>query len=282
MYIDRFIERWSGSGGAERANYVSFLTDLCRVLDVPEPEPTRPDASDNAYVFEKGVADPHDDSKATVRRIDLYKRGCFVLEAKQGVEQEAQKEAEVRAASRKGRAKKGHGTRGTRGWDAFMQRARQQAESYVRLLPDGEGRPPFVLVVDVGHVIEVYAEFSRTGGVYRPFPDARTNRIRLEDLRDERVRERLRTVWLEPIIRASNPHIKFFNSSLWGFSTVEFTKSYCEYTAYSVNKSQNRNGLPAQVIRRLRVPSGQVVLQERPLAEEENMLLAEHPEAEVL
>ena len=89
---------------------------------------------------------------------------------------------------------------------------------------------------------------------------------------------------LEPVIRAANPHIQFFNSSLWGFSTVEFTKSYCEYTAYSVDKSQNLRGLGAQVIRRLRVPSGRVALQEQPLAEDENVLLTEqdHFEAQVL
>lgn len=80
-----------------------------------------------------------------------------------------------------------------------MQRARQQAESYVRLLPGSEGRPPFIVVVDVGHAIELYAEFSRTGGVYRPFPNAREHRLGLADLRDPRVRERLRAVWLEPL-----------------------------------------------------------------------------------
>ena len=204
MDIDLFIERWATSGGAERANYGQFLSELCRVLGVPEPEPTKPDDQDNAYVFEKSVFDPHDEGKPTVRRIDLYRRGCFVLEAKQGVEKEAEAEAQVRQAQvkrtpKKAQSKKGHGTRGTKGWDTFMQRARQQAENYVRLLLDTEGRPPFVLVVDVGHVIEVYAEFSRTGGVYRPFPDVRNYRIALDDLRDPEVRERLKAVWLEPL-----------------------------------------------------------------------------------
>lgn len=142
MDIETFIRRWSGSDGAERANYTLFTYHLCQVLGVPEPGPTRPDDANNAYAFEKAVADPHDDGKASTRRIDVYKRGCFVLEAKQGVEQEAQEEAERRVQARKGKANKGHGTRGTKGWDTFMQRARQQAESYVRLLPDGEGRPP--------------------------------------------------------------------------------------------------------------------------------------------
>lgn len=195
MDPDTFIQRWQGSGGAERANYVSFLTDLCRVLGVPEPDPTRPDDTHNAYVFEKTVHDQHDDGKSTLRRIDLYKRGCFILEAKQGVEQEAQQEEALLKKPRK----KGHGTRGSSGWDTFMRRAREQAERYTRLLPPEEGRPPFLLIVDVGHAIEVYAEFTRSGGAYRPFPDARTHRIFLEDLRDPAVRDRLRAIWTDPL-----------------------------------------------------------------------------------
>ncbi|WP_029479503.1 DNA methyltransferase, partial [Deinococcus frigens] len=206
---DAFIERWSNSGGAERANYGQFLSELCRVLEVPEPDPTRPNDEQNAYVFERNVCEPHDDGKDTVRRIDLYRRGSFVLEAKQGVEQEVAEEALVREGATKTKAKpksrggkntkKGHGTRGTPGWDAFMLRARTQAESYARLLPASEGRPPFVLVVDVGYVIEVYAEFTRTGGTYLAFPDARRHRITLEDLRDSKKRELLRTIWLDPL-----------------------------------------------------------------------------------
>lgn len=198
MDADTFIQRWQGSGGAERANYVSFLTELCRVIGVPEPDPTRPDDTLNAYVFEKTVQDQHEDGKATVRRIDLYRRGHFILEAKQGVEQEAEAEEALLQQARKKPQKKGHGTRGTKGWDAFMRRAREQAERYARLLPAEEGRPPFLLIVDVGHVIEVYAEFTRTGGAYRPFPDARSHRIELQDLQREDVRARLRAIWLDP------------------------------------------------------------------------------------
>lgn len=200
MDLDTFIARWAASGGAERANYSQFLSELCRVLGVPEPEPTRPDDADNAYVLERTVYEVHDDSAPTPRRIDLYRRGSFVLEAKQGVEKEAAEEEEVRVRASKGKkTKKGHGTRGTAGWDTFMRRARTQAEGYVRLLPKEEGRPPFVLVVDVGHVIEIYAEFTRSGGAYLPFPAAGPHRITLEDLRRPEIRERLRAIWMDPL-----------------------------------------------------------------------------------
>ncbi|MCC7115784.1 MAG: class I SAM-dependent DNA methyltransferase, partial [Burkholderiales bacterium] len=78
-------------------------------------------------------------------------------------------------------------------------RARTQAEQYARALPATEGRPPFLVVVDVGNVVELYAEFSRTGATYTPFPDPRSHRIALADLHDPALRERLRQVWTDPL-----------------------------------------------------------------------------------
>src|SRR5690606_32461 len=66
-------------------------------------------------------------------------------------------------------------------------------------LPADEGRPPFVVVVDVGQRIELYSEFSRSGGTYVPFPDPRSHRIALADLRRPELRERLRRVWTDPM-----------------------------------------------------------------------------------
>ena len=201
MNVNLFINRWSPSGGAERANYQQFLSELCEVIGVPRPDPTKQQELKNAYVFEKSVPEPHGEGKSTIRRIDLYKRGCFVLEAKQGVEQHAGEEQALwhQTAERRKGVRKGHGTRNTAGWDQFMQRAKQQAEAYVRLLPEAEGRPPFILVVDVGYVIEVYAEFTCTGGVYRPFPSAKASRIKLEDLKQEEIRALLKAIWLNPL-----------------------------------------------------------------------------------
>ena len=79
-----FIARWQASGAAERANYQLFLSELCDLLGVPRPDPTRSDDRDNAYVFERSVTFQHGNGLTSTGRIDLYKRGCFVLEAKQG------------------------------------------------------------------------------------------------------------------------------------------------------------------------------------------------------
>ena len=156
--VRSFVQRWEKSGSAERANYTLFLTELCDLLQIPRPKPTVPDDRDNAYVFERTVPMDDGDGNVTIGRIDLYKRGCFVLEAKQGSTVEDATTLFDPAADRSRR-------RGTAHWDVAMKKAKGQAERYVRSLPPSEGNPPFVLVVDVGHVIEVYADFSRLGNL---------------------------------------------------------------------------------------------------------------------
>jgi hypothetical protein len=53
--LDGFIAKWADSGAAERANKDSFLNELCDVLDVPRPDPTRNDPERDVYVFERKV-----------------------------------------------------------------------------------------------------------------------------------------------------------------------------------------------------------------------------------
>lgn len=175
-HLDTFLARWQKAGGTERANYQLFLTELCSLLGLPLPEPAGDDTRDNAYVFERRVVINQPDGSSNNGFIDLYKRGSFVLEAKQTGK-----------------------TLDSSGWDKAMLKAHNQADQYARALPAEEGRPPFILVVDVGRNIELYAEFSRSGATYTPYPDALNHRIRLEDLRKEDVRERLRAVWLDPL-----------------------------------------------------------------------------------
>ncbi len=174
--LDAFIERWQAANGSERANYQLFLTELCELLGLPRPEPAADDTRDNAYVFERRVDIHNADGRVNRGFIDLYRRGSFVLEAKQtGRELDSD------------------------GWDRAMLRAQNQAEHYARALPAAEGRPPFLVVVDVGRSIELYAEFTRTGSTYVPYPDPAHHRIRLEDLRDDAIRERLKQLWLTPL-----------------------------------------------------------------------------------
>ena len=198
--IQQFIERWEPSGGAERGNYQSFLNELCDILEVPRPDPATPNEDENAYVYDKSITFHIGDGSTAQSYLDLYKRGCFVLEAKQGVEKKSQQDALSQAVrKRHKRRKAGTATRGTAAWDDAMISARGQAEQYARALSATEGRPPFLVIVDIGHSIELYAEFTQTGGTYIPFPDPGTYRLSLHDLTDERHRETLQLVWTDPL-----------------------------------------------------------------------------------
>ena len=164
--VDAFVARWQGVTASELATAQSFVIDLCALLGVDAPHATA--AQD--YMFERPVSFRHGDGGSSPGRIDCYKRGAFVLEAK--------------------KIKAGVG----KGFDDALQRARGQAEAYARALPAEEGRPPFLAVVDVGNVIELYAEFSRSGTTYTPFPNPRSHHIQLTDFRDEAVRTQLKAL----------------------------------------------------------------------------------------
>lgn len=181
--IESFIERWRSADGSEKANYQLFLTELCEALGLPRPDPAGVDTAQNAYVFERRVDISKPDGSNNRGYIDLYKRGCFVLEAKQsGKELDSE------------------------GWDKAMLRAHNQADQYVRALPAEEGRPPFIIVTDVGRSLELYAEFSGTGGTYVPFPDPGHFRIRLDQLQDEAIQRRLFKLWTAPYDLDSSRH----------------------------------------------------------------------------
>ena len=79
-----------------------------------------------------------------------------------------------------------------------MRAAKRQAEDYACALPKAHGWPPFILVVDVGHVIEVYADFSGQGKNYAQFPDRGGYSIPLDSLRDQTIRDRLHAIWCAP------------------------------------------------------------------------------------
>ncbi len=195
--VGDFIEYWSYTGGSERGNFHKFALELCALLDVPPPEGARAEDGANDYVFEKRV---NFRDKGALGFIDLYKRGCFVLEAKQSRKREAQSPLQAAMALEGGKsgARASGVHRDAPGWDQFMRAARNQAESYARALPPDHGWPPFLIIVDVGHVIELYADFTGQGKHYAQFPDRQSYRIPLADLAKPEVRERLKAVWTDP------------------------------------------------------------------------------------
>ncbi|OZC35065.1 SAM-dependent methyltransferase [Marinobacter vinifirmus] len=176
--VAEFLKRWDGNTGSERANFQSFMRDLCTLLDLPHPDPGEGDTSQNAYVFERFISSARVDGNTDNRYIDLYRRDCFVLEGKQTGKELA-----------------------SRSQQNAINAAVAQAERYIRGLPQEEvehGRPPFIVIVDVGNAIYTYSEFTRTGGNYVPFPDPRHYEIRLEDLYKPEIQHRLRQLWLAP------------------------------------------------------------------------------------
>lgn len=190
--IDLFIARWQSSGAAERANYIPFLSELCDRLDVPRPDVAIGGIGD--YRFERNVTRHERDDTTSTRRIDLYKRGCFVLEAKQA--QDMPRQATLFGGSE---AERRANVRRTPGWAQLMLRAKGQAEDYARDIPSQEGWPPFLMVCDVGFCIDIYADFSGTGKHYAQFPDRDGYRVYLTDLCKADIRARLRAIWTDPL-----------------------------------------------------------------------------------
>lgn len=188
--VGNFIAKWNGTGRAERANYIPFLSELCGVLGVPLPEPAS--GSGGNYRFERGVQHQEVEGSPTKRRIDLYKRGCFVLEAKQG---ENPKPADLFGF--KTEAERRSAIRRSPRWARNMLEAKGQAEGYARDLPAEEGWPPFLIVCDVGFCFDLYADFTGTGKHYAQFPDREGFRIYLPDLARPEIQERLRAVWTD-------------------------------------------------------------------------------------
>jgi hypothetical protein len=194
VIIATFIDRWERSAAAERANYQMFLSELCALLEVPLPDPTTADPEKNLYVFDRSITRTNPDGTAVTNYIDLYKAGHFVCETKQGSSEIVAEDYAAKPSS----TKLGHGKRGSAAFDKALERAYNQGRDYITSLPASHGRPPFLIVCDVGYSIDLYAEFTCTGGRYERFPDPKNHRILLADLHRPEIRERLRAVFTDP------------------------------------------------------------------------------------
>jgi alkaline phosphatase D len=53
-------------------------------------------------------------------------------------------------------------------------------------------------------------------------------------------------------VRLNNPHIRYFDSSRHGYSTLQFTRSSCEWVAYAVDKGQDASVAGKQAYARFR------------------------------
>lgn len=192
MDIGTFIHKWSqGEGGAERANAAMYTVEMLQALGLPTPDPAGSTTAYNDYVFERAVRPAFED-QGQPRRIDLYKRGCLLMEHKQSRLPGKPKSdpfgdhVDVASCPPDG------------GWDAMMRNARAQAFAYVAILPADHPPPPFVIICDVARRFEVWADFSGTGRGYAPFPDRNGFRFDHADLARPDIQALLRAIWTEP------------------------------------------------------------------------------------
>ena len=75
---EAFIGKWTGVTASELSTSQSFLIDLCALLGVDAPHAT----PEQDYMFERPISFQHGDGSTSAGRIDLYRRGAFVLESK--------------------------------------------------------------------------------------------------------------------------------------------------------------------------------------------------------
>ncbi|MFJ6024818.1 class I SAM-dependent DNA methyltransferase [Brevundimonas sp. NPDC092305] len=194
MDLPAFIEKWAHcAGGAERGNAPLYLVELLTALGLPTPDPASAETRDNDYVFERAVRGSLD-GLGHPRRIDLYKRGCFVLEAKQS-RWIGPKAAPFEDGPPQPDLLQAHGGRV---WDALMRNARAQAKSYVADLPSDHATPPFIIICDVARSFELWADFTGTGRGYAPFPDRNRFRFTHAELAQPAIQDRLKAIWTDP------------------------------------------------------------------------------------
>ena len=176
MTIDDLIREWWGKpGGQEKSNLSSFIPDLCEVLGLERPKQAEKGKL-GAYEYEASVPGGSFRSTKGTGGIDLYKRGHFILEAKQSYLKPQPTGLDLGQADLPSRAPSGAP------YDTLMRDAWLQARNYARNLPSAEPVSPFLIVCDVGRAFELYVDPAGNGRDYEFFPDRQSYRIELTDL----------------------------------------------------------------------------------------------------
>lgn len=195
--IEAFIARWGNlPGGAERANFQPFIYELTGLLGLKRPDPAEGGVL-GAYQFDGPVPGGSARSAHGKGFMDLYKRSCFVMEAKQSQLAPGQKEqaglfdqADVIPLTPAGAR-----------YDRLMVKAQGQAKNYAVNLPASEPNVPFLIVCDIGRAFEIFFDFAGNGRGYGFYPDRKSYRIPLAALRDPETRALLRDLWTDPAAR---------------------------------------------------------------------------------
>jgi hypothetical protein len=210
LTLPEFIARWQAAHGPERGNMQLFLQELIQVLNLPAPEPTGPDSG---YCFEKQVPNYTPEGKFTKNYMDLYKAGCFLLEAKRTPDKlRTQGEPGAGGGGGKGRRPAVHAPtlpglveepasapyRAQATYDARLELAFVQGLRYASALNYGPPfAPPFLIVCDIGHSFHLWNRFDpKAGGGYGGFGARRI--VLLEELLQPDIQQLFRDIWTNP------------------------------------------------------------------------------------
>lgn len=197
--LQAFIAWSKASSGAELANAQKIFDRLCQALHVPDTG-LKKAGDQNPYVFEEDVKEGKKH-----RRIDVYRRGCFVFEAKQGIDPKEPGRPDAIAAIAAAKAKVGHtqkvkgaGVRGSTDWADEMQKGRHQAGNYaVQVTRRGDPKPPFLFVADAGYKLWIWSSFTQDArDDYGDFELGTA--FSWDDLARPEVFKLLRQIWLTP------------------------------------------------------------------------------------
>jgi alkaline phosphatase D len=127
------------------------------------------------------------------------------------------------------------------------------------------------LVVLTGDLHTSLASYLKLNYTIDPFHLLQSNMVGVEFMTPSVTSANLRELFgnigvtvdvSEVVVRITNPHIRFFNGELWGYSTVEFNEEYCEYTVFDIDKSRNDGNVRKRVHKQLRVPVNKVKISE--------------------
>ncbi|MDP3909022.1 MAG: hypothetical protein Q8Q14_01400 [Gemmatimonadales bacterium] len=154
-------ERWADARAAERANFQSYLIELCDALDVARPGP-----AGGGYQFELAIRVVTKAGDEVPNYIDCYRRDYFAIEAKD---------------EESGRSS-----------DLLLRRAFGQVRNYVTYAPGG--MPPFVMVMHVARTLIVW---DRWDGNYGDWQAGRRIDLTLLHQRPDDAAF-LRAIWTDP------------------------------------------------------------------------------------
>ncbi len=209
LTLPEFIARWQAARGPERGNKELFLHELTQVLSLPGPDPA---SASSEYCFEKQVPNYTPEGKFIKNYMDLYKAGCFILEAKRTPDTLRGKGSSG-AGGGGGRGAKpmvhapglpglveepqAGGYRARANYDAKLEEAFVQGIRYAMALALQGPPPPFLIVCDIGHSFHIWNRYDpKAGGGYGGFGARRI--VMLDDLDQPEKQQLFRDIWTNP------------------------------------------------------------------------------------